>query len=245
MLDSIRLIIHELEGLKTDLPENVRPRVAHLLDACVRLSDEVVARDAVERSRLHLVAIVESADLAIISKNMNGVIESWNPGAKRLFGYDAHEIIGQCVTRLLPQTQQGEEAKILERLARGERIEHYESIRQRKDGSLFPVSLTISPVRDKTGAIIGASKIARDMTDHKRFEEQATLIAQLQRALGEVKTLKGLLPICAWCKKIRDDRDYWHSLEDYLSENTDVQLTHGICPDCFRRETFRFAADEP
>ena len=137
------------------------------------------ARRAAERSAMHLVAIVESSDDAIISKDLNGVIQTWNAGAEHLFGYTADEAIGQPVTLLIPADRQDEEPGILARLRRGERIHHYETIRQRKDGSLVDISLTVSPVYDRTGRIIGASKIARNITERK--ETQRKLLESEQR----------------------------------------------------------------
>src|SRR5271166_6072448 len=125
-----------------------------------------------------IAAIVESSDDAIISKDLNGVITSWNKGAERIFGYVAEEIIGKPVTILMPLDRQDEEPKILERIRRGERIEHYETVRQRKHGSWVDISLTVSPIRDANGKIIGASKIARDITERKRSEEQITILAR-------------------------------------------------------------------
>jgi len=122
-----------------------------------------------------LAAIVESPDDAILSKDTNGIITSWNQGAERLFGYTGEEVIGKSVTILIPPYRQGEQPAILARIHR-ERIEHYETIRQRKDGSLVEISLTVSPMRNSEGRIIGASKIARDITEQKRAEERQRLL---------------------------------------------------------------------
>jgi PAS domain S-box-containing protein len=132
-------------------------------------------------AELLLSAIVNSSDDAIISKDLDGVITSWNKGAERLFGYTADEAIGQTVSALLiPDDRQDEEPDILSRLRKGERVDHFETVRRRKDNSLVDISLTISPVRDQHGRIIGASKIARDITERKRHEtrllEQARLL---------------------------------------------------------------------
>jgi PAS domain S-box-containing protein len=124
-----------------------------------------------------IASIVESSDDAIISKNLDGVITSWNRGAQRLFGYTADEVIGKAVNILIPPDRPNEEPSILQRLRRGERIEHYETIRRRKDGTLIDISLTISPLRDPHGVVIGASKIARDITERKRSEAQIALLA--------------------------------------------------------------------
>jgi PAS domain S-box-containing protein len=130
------------------------------------------AAGAAERAQAHLAAIVESSDDAIISKNLDGIIRSWNAGAQRLFGYAADEIVGKPITTLIPRDRQSEEAGILKRLGRGERVEHYETVRITKDGRLVDVSLSISPVRDESGKIVGASKIARDITERKRAAEE-------------------------------------------------------------------------
>jgi PAS domain S-box-containing protein len=123
---------------------------------------------AIERALL--AAIVDSSDDAIVSKTLDGRIRSWNRGAARLFGYQPEEIVGQPITTIIPPELHDEERQILERLKRGERIDHFETIRVRKDGRRIPISLTVSPIRDSTGVIIGASKVARDISERKRAE---------------------------------------------------------------------------
>jgi PAS domain S-box-containing protein len=125
-----------------------------------------------QNARDILAAIVESSEDAIISKNLDGIITSWNAGAERLFGYTAAEAIGRPVIMLIPEDRLNEEPEILNRIRRGERVDHYETIRRRKDGGLINISLTISPVMNSTGKIVGASKIARDITDRKRMEAE-------------------------------------------------------------------------
>jgi PAS domain S-box-containing protein len=117
-----------------------------------------------------LAAIVESSEDAIVSKNLKGVITSWNKAAERIFGYTAEEAVGRHITLIIPHDRLGEENDILARLRRGERVEHFETVRQRKDGTQFDVSVTISPVKDARGRIVGASKVARDITDRKKME---------------------------------------------------------------------------
>jgi PAS domain S-box-containing protein len=131
-----------------------------------------------ERVARRLAAIVESSDDAIVSKDLNGIIATWNKGAQRLFGYGAEEVVGKSITILIPPDRLHEEVGILDRIRRGEPIEHFETQRLRKDGSLVDISLSISPVTDETGAIIGASKIARDITEQKRREQQISLLAR-------------------------------------------------------------------
>ncbi len=123
-----------------------------------------------------LSAMVQSSDDAILTKDLAGVITSWNKGAERLFGYTASEIIGKPLSILVPADRQDEELSILARIRRGERVGHYDTVRRRKDGSLVEISLTVSPIKDVKGQVIGASKIARDITERKRLEERQTLL---------------------------------------------------------------------
>jgi PAS domain S-box-containing protein len=133
-------------------------------------------RASVEDARQLLSSIVENSDDAIASKDLNGIINSWNKGAERLFGYTAEEIIGKSVLVLIPLELQHEEPGIIERIRRGEPVAHYDTIRRRKNGEHVHISLTVSPVRDGFGRIVGASKIARDITERKRAEEQRNLL---------------------------------------------------------------------
>jgi PAS domain S-box-containing protein len=149
-----------------------------------------VNRDVTERTQIKadlreseqqlrwLASIVQSSDDAIVSKNLDGIITSWNKGAERVFGYTAEEAIGQPITIVIPQDRINEEHEILTRIRQGERIDHFETIRQRKHGSLIVVSLTISPVKNAEGKIVGASKIARDITEQKRSQEQIATLAR-------------------------------------------------------------------
>ena len=136
-----------------------------------------------DAARRQLASIVESSDDAIISKDLNGVIISWNPGAQRLFGYTAEEVVGKPITLIIPAELQDEEPKILARLRRGERIEHFETVRRCKDGRLVDISLTVSPMRDASGKVLGASKIARNITARKRAETILARRAEEQAAL--------------------------------------------------------------
>jgi PAS domain S-box-containing protein len=144
----------------------------------VNMLVDISERKSAEEVAQRLALIVESSDDAIISKDLNGVITSWNRGAERLFGYTADEVIGMPVTVLIPPERQEEEISILERIRRGQRIEPYETVRVRKHGSAVDISLTVSPVRNAQGKIIGASKVARDITERKRAEERIRILAR-------------------------------------------------------------------
>jgi PAS domain S-box-containing protein len=166
--------VHNPEGLATRLRGVVQ---------------DVTERKHAEAQEQRMVALVASADDAILSKSLEGTILSWNPGAEQLLGYRAAEIVGQPGALLLPDGRKEEEIAILEQIRRGERVKHFETVRRRKDGSLVEVSLTVSPIRNGAGAIIGASKIMRDITERKRYENELrrgnTELAQTNRELDE------------------------------------------------------------
>ena len=147
------------------------------VDISERKRVEADLRDSEQRLR-YVAAIVESSDDAIVSKNLDGIITSWNRGAERIFGYTAEEAVGQPIMIVIPQDRQSEEREILTRIRRGERIDHFETVRQRRHGSLINVSLTVSPVKNAEGKIIGASKIARDITEQKRSQERIATLAR-------------------------------------------------------------------
>ena len=139
-----------------------------------------------------LAAIVASSDDAIISKSLDGIITSWNKSAERIFGYTPEEAIGQHITLIIPVERHAEESDILDRLRRGQRVDHFQTVRKRKDGSLLDVSLTISPVRDSSGRVIGASKVARDITAQKQVEQALRESEQRFRVITDAS------PIMVW-----------------------------------------------
>jgi len=157
-------------------------------------STDITERKRAEQATRLLAAIVESSHDAIVSKNLNGVITSWNKGAERLFGYAAEEAIGQNITLIIPPERRDEERTIVEQLTRGERVDHFETVRMRKDGSLLDVSLTISPMKDASGRVVGASKLARNITERKRAEEA---LRQAQTDLAHASRLTTMGEITA------------------------------------------------
>jgi len=144
----------------------------------LEVNRDVTALRENEEQLRWLASIVGSSDDAIVSKNLDGIITSWNRGAERVFGYSAEEAIGQPITLVIPKDRRDEERTILTRIRRGEHIDHFETVRQRKDGGLIAVSLTISPVKSANGEIVGASKIARDISAQKRSQEQIATLAR-------------------------------------------------------------------
>jgi PAS domain S-box-containing protein len=158
-------------------PTPLHDSSGHIVGAVNMLVD-LTERSQAEQVRRLLASIVESSDDAIVSKDLNGVIASWNPGAERIFGYTADEVVGKSVTKLFPRDLLHEENAILERIRRGEQIDHYETVRRRKDGRLVDVSLTVSPLRNAAGKITGVSKIARDISARKKTENERLLALQ-------------------------------------------------------------------
>jgi PAS domain S-box-containing protein len=149
---------------------------------------DIAAQKQAERLSSQLAAIVSSSDDAIVSKDLNGTIMSWNLAAERIFGYSAAEAVGRHITMIIPPDRLHEEDEVLGRIRRGQSVDHFETIRRRKDGSLLPISLTVSPVRNPSGEIIGASKIARDITDRRHADEQREeLLAREQAARKEAE----------------------------------------------------------
>jgi PAS domain S-box-containing protein len=193
------------------------------------------ARAHAESMARYLAAIVESSDDAIYGMKLDGTVVSWNRAAERIYGFRAGEIIGRNVSILYPDERLDELIDTMERIKRGDHVGRSETSRVRKGGLQIPVSVTVSPMKNMDAKISGASVIARDITARKREEqERIKLIGELTEALGRAKTLAGLFPICACCKRIRDDQGYWQQVEAYISEHSDAVFTHGICPECYK-----------
>jgi PAS domain S-box-containing protein len=189
-----------------------------------------------------LAAIVDSADEAIVGQNNDGAIITWNAGAERLYGYSAAETIGRPASLLIPPALREEAANVLEKLQRGQFVQQLDTERLRKDGQPVAVCLTVSLIKNSQGRSIGASSLSYEITERKRMEDERThLIAHLHEMLSKVKTLSGLLPICASCKKIRDDRGYWQQLEIFVRDHSGAEFSHSICPDCMKSLYPQFA----
>jgi PAS domain S-box-containing protein len=190
---------------KSDLARNLVPIIERTLeDRHSKRTDmgfQVFERGPNAQASSLLAAIVDSSDDIIISKNLDGIITSWNNTARRVFGYSSEEAIGAHITLIIPKDRLPEEGTIISRVRRGERIEHFDTVRQRKDGTLIDISLTISPVRDSSGRIVGASKVAREITDRKRAERSTALLAAIVDSSDDAivsKTPDGI--ITSWNK---------------------------------------------
>ncbi|HUS34276.1 MAG TPA: PAS domain S-box protein, partial [Verrucomicrobiae bacterium] len=186
-----------------------------------KIARDITERRHAEEARARLAAVVESSDDAIITKQLDGTITSWNRAAERMYGYTSAEIVGKSVTVLIPADRLDEEPAIIERLKRGEKIDHYETIRQRKDGSRIEVSLTVSPLRDSSGRIIGASKIARDITGKKQAEEARLRLAAVVESSDDAiisKTLEGY--VTSWNAGAR--RIFGYSAEEVIGKHITI-----------------------
>jgi PAS domain S-box-containing protein len=171
---------------------------AGLVVGTVRITRNVTVSERAERAVRRLAAIVESSDDAIISKDLNGIVTSWNTAAERMFGYTAAEMIGQSIRLLIPKDRQNEEDIVLAQVRRGAKVDHFDTIRRRKDGSAIPISLTVSPIHDDHGRIVGASKIARDISERRDAEhERARLLAEAERHAATTERLNHVGAIVA------------------------------------------------
>ena len=222
-------IIERPDGSRIILTVNIDPLFDSdgRLCGAINVFEDVTDLKQAEQASRRLAAIVESSDDAIISKDLNGIITSWNQAATRLFGYAAEEVIGKPITLLIPPDRHDEEPSILERIRRGESIDHYETIRRRKDGSLLDVSLTVSPIRDVKGNIVGASKIGRDITRRKRVEVALRESEQRLR----LATQTGKLGV--WD---------WDIVTNHVSWSDSLYAIHGVRPDEFDGTMEGFAA---
>ena len=173
-IDHFETVRQAKDGRKVDISLTVSPvrdGEGRIIGAS-KVARDITARKRAEEERALLAAIIDSSDDAIVSKTLEGVIISWNRGAEEIFGYSAAEAVGQHITLIIPPERHAEEDDVLAHIRRGEKIDHYETVRQAKDGRKVDISLTVSPVRDAEGRIIGASKVARDITSRKRAEEE-------------------------------------------------------------------------
>jgi PAS domain S-box-containing protein len=217
---------------KADLARDLLPAVESLiadrsgekteLRAATGARGDVSERTLARRAGDLLAAIVDSSDDAIVSKTLDGVITSWNKSAEQMFGYTREEAVGQHITLIIPEDRRDEEVKIVERLRRGERVDHFETVRLRKNGTLLDLSLTISPVKDAAGRVVGASKVARDITERK----------QVEQALAERARLLDLSNDAILVRDAADRVTYWNKsaseLYGYSREEAMGRVSHEL-----------------
>ena len=183
---------------------------------------DITERKRAETAAMRLAALVRSSHDAIVAKDLNGIITDWNESAERTFGYNAKEIIGKSILTLIPKDRQSEETEILRKIRRGELIDHYQTVRRRKDGQLIDVSLTLSPIKDAAGRVVGVSKIAREITDQKKAE----------RRLGEQARLLDLSNEAILVRDTQDRITYWNrgaeELYGYSAEEALGKVVHRL-----------------
>jgi PAS domain S-box-containing protein len=189
---------------------------------------DITERKAAEEARRRLAAIVEASDDAIVGKDLNGIVMSWNPGAERMFGYSANEMIGRPITTIIPPELERDEQMILETIGRGERVEHFETVRLTKSGERIDVSLTISPLRNDAGRVIGAAKTVRDITQQKKTEQAlrtAEKLASVGRMAATVaheinnplEAVTNLLYLAKRSSALSDVQEYLSAIEEELN----------------------------
>jgi two-component system cell cycle sensor histidine kinase/response regulator CckA len=222
----------------------IKGQLARLVPAVEREIESAGARRARQQAEMaiqHLAAIVKSSKDAIYSVNLDGVIISWNAAAQEIYGYQSHEIVGQSVAILFPQSCRKEWFETLIQIRRGKLIGTFETERQRNDGRIISVWLTISLIKDAKNQIVGISVIARDVTKQKQDEkDRLKLIKELTGALKQVQALSSLLPVCQECHRIRNYKNHWLGIEAYVASAAKEPLPVDICPDCFEKNRVHF-----
>ena len=170
-----------------------------------------------------LAVVVRDSNDAITVQDLQGNIMAWNKGAEKMYGYTEAEALGMNIAQILAPETKKEAMTYLERIASGKAVESLETQRVCRDGSVLDVWLVITCLRDDSGVVDSVATTERDITHIKN---------ELRRRESEIKNLKGLLPICASCKEIRDDKGYWHQIETYIRDHSEAEFSHGICPKC-------------
>lgn len=212
--------------------------VSQIIEYTLDITERKRMEEALRESEIKFRSATQFANDAIISSDEGGNIVFWNNAALEMFGYQEEEIIGRSLTVLMPENfREAHQRGLSEHPSKGDsRIigKTVEMIGLTKDGDQFPIELSISSW--KSGKELFYTGVIRDISERKQIEqERDQLIKDLQRSLATVKRLSGMLPICASCKKIRDDKGYWNQIEAYIHEHSDATFSHGICPECAKR----------
>jgi PAS domain S-box-containing protein len=176
--------------------------------------------DAVIR---RLAIVLKDSHDAITVQDLHGRITAWNRGAEKMYGFTEAEALKMNIDQITPPDRKTESMEYMKRIAAGEISETFETQRISKDGRILDVWLVVTCLKDDLGAVDSIASTGRDITEIKN---------ELRKKDTEVKALRGLLPICAWCKQIRDDKGYWHKIESYIRDHSEAEFSHGICPKC-------------
>jgi len=220
----------------------------YLVETFINISDLKAAQEKLEKSETGYRTVVETAMDAIVTIDTRGKIIFWSSAAERMYGYTSEEICGKPYEIMLPEGLKEEAKKGFEKTLRNAirpgTTWIFEVVHKKKGGEEFPVE--VSPAAWKSGEDTFFTVIIRDITQRKQLEkERENLIARLEEALERVKTLKGLVPICASCKKIRDDKGFWNQIETYIETHTDAEFSHGLCPECIQKLYPELDDDQP
>lgn len=213
-----------------ELEENLR-RFAEKITLIGSEWKELLSNIQDETQRL--ATVVRDSNDAITLADLNGNILAWNHGAQSMYGWSEEEALRMNVQQLVPDQMRHEALKVIGQLCAGEAVTSFETQRVTKDGRVLDVWLTLTALRTPTDDIYAVASTERDISERKKAEAEKE--RYLQEALAKLKILSGLLPICASCKKIRDDQGYWSQIESYIHHHSEAEFSHSICPECAKR----------
>lgn len=183
-------------------------------------------KNGIDENSRRLSVVIKDSNDAITIQDLHGNILAWNRGAEKIYGYSESEALAMNIGQIVPQDIKNEALRYLEQIASGEIIESFETQRISKNGQVLDIWIVITCLRDDSDTIDSIATTERDITHIKN---------ELREKEKEVKILRGFLPICASCKEIRDDKGYWHQIESYISDHSEAEFSHGICPKCAKK----------
>jgi PAS domain S-box-containing protein len=184
-----------------------------------------------------LATLVRDSNDAITVQDFAGNILEWNKGAEKMYGWSEAEALGKNIREIVPPDKSDEALLFINNIAKGKEVKSFETKRMTADGRILDVWLTATALLNEEGVPAAVATTERDITDRKQAEmEKVDLIKQLQKTLAEVKTLRGIIPICMICKQIRDDQGYWEEVEVYVHKHSEANFSHGICPNCLKKK---------
>lgn len=182
-----------------------------------------------------LATLVRDSNDAITVQDFEGNILEWNKGAEKMYGWSEAEALRLNIREIVPPDKSNEALLIIKKISEGKEVKTFETKRITADGRILDVWLTATALLNDEGVPVAVATTERDITDRKQAEkEKVELIKKLQKALAEVKTLRGIIPICMICKQIRDDKGYWEEVEVYVHKHSEAEFSHGICPNCLK-----------